>query len=58
MGGTADPVATGAQRDGDSTSALPFTGSAVLLLAALGTFGLLAGLALRRSARGVTRAGA
>jgi hypothetical protein len=56
--GTADPVASGAQRDGDSTGAFPFTGSGVLLVAALGLLALGAGLALRRGARRVTRAGA
>jgi hypothetical protein len=51
---TADPVVTGAQATEDSSGALPFTGSGVLLLAAVGLLGLAAGLVLRR----VTRAGA
>jgi translation initiation factor IF-2 len=57
-GDTADPVATGAQPAGDSSGALPFTGSGALVLIALGLFGLAAGLALRRMTRRVTRPGA
>jgi hypothetical protein len=55
---TADPVATGAQATEDSSGALPFTGSGVPLLAAVGLLGIAAGLLLRRMARRVTRAGA
>lgn len=51
---TANPVATGAQATEDSSGALPFTGSGVPLLAAIGLLGLAAGLLLRR----ITRAGA
>jgi hypothetical protein len=57
-GATADPVATGAQRTDDSSGALPFTGSAVPLLAAIGLLGLVAGLTIRRMTRRVIRAGA
>ena len=38
-GATADPVATGAQSAEGSSSALPFTGSAAILLAAIGLLG-------------------
>jgi translation initiation factor IF-2 len=55
---TADPVATGAQATEDSSGALPFTGSGVPLLAAIGLLGIAAGLLLRRMNRRVTRAGA
>jgi hypothetical protein len=57
-GATADPVATGAQSAEGSSGALPFTGSAATLLAAIGLLGLVAGLALRRMDRRITRAGA
>jgi hypothetical protein len=55
---TADPVATGAQATEDSSGALPFTGSGVPLLAAIGLLGIAAGVLLRRMTRRVTRAGA
>lgn len=55
---TADPVATGAQATEDSDGALPFTGSGVALLAAIGLVGIGAGLLLRRRTRRVTRVGA
>ncbi len=54
---TADPVVTGAQATEDSSGALPFTGSGVPLLAAIGLLALAAGLVLRRMTRRVTRAG-
>jgi hypothetical protein len=47
---TADPVATGAQPSDDSSGALPFTGSAIALLAGLGLLVMTAGFALRRVA--------
>ena len=50
-------VATGAQATDDSSGSLPFTGSGVLPFAAIGVLGLVAGLAIRRMTRRVTRAG-
>jgi hypothetical protein len=55
---TADPVATGAQAAEGSSRALPFSGSDVGLLAALGLLALMAGVALRTTGRGPTRDGA
>jgi hypothetical protein len=57
-GTTADPVATGAQSAEGSSGALPFTGSAAILLATIGLLGLVAGAALRRMGRRVTQASA
>ncbi|MGH2714285.1 MAG: hypothetical protein ACRDM7_10455 [Thermoleophilaceae bacterium] len=54
---TADPAQTGAQLGG-SRASLPFTGSELALLAAIGLLGVAGGLALRRLTRRLTRAGA